>query len=81
MGGEQPALALTPRVQRIMAEAQRIAREAGHDYIGTEHLQLGIIAIGGGVASDVLNQLGQADAIRDKIKEVMSSDGYNTPTD
>jgi ATP-dependent Clp protease ATP-binding subunit ClpA len=64
-----------------MAEAARIARAAGHDYIGTEHLQLAIISIGGGVASEVISRLGQSDAIRDGIKEVMASDGYNTPAD
>jgi ATP-dependent Clp protease ATP-binding subunit ClpC len=40
----------TDRARRVVALAQREARTFGHDYIGTEHILLGLIREGGGPA-------------------------------
>ena len=48
----------TPRAQKVMQLAVKEARRFNHPYIGTEHLLLGLIALGEGVAVMVLEELG-----------------------
>ena len=48
---------LTPRVQKVMAHAVTEARSLGHAYVGTEHILLGLLKEGEGVAARVLQQL------------------------
>ena len=48
----------TPRGKKVLELAQREARALGHDYIGTEHILLGLIQVGDGVAAQVLVKLG-----------------------
>jgi len=59
--GEKPAageIGLTPRAKRVIELAIDEARHLGHNYIGTEHLLLGLLREGGGVAADVLDSFG-----------------------
>jgi ATP-dependent Clp protease ATP-binding subunit ClpC len=59
--GEKPStgeIGLTPRAKRVIELAIDEARHLGHNYIGTEHLLLGLLREGGGVASDVLDSFG-----------------------
>jgi ATP-dependent Clp protease ATP-binding subunit ClpC len=59
--GDKPAtgeIGLTPRAKRVIELAIDEARHLGHNYIGTEHLLLGLLREGGGVASDVLDSFG-----------------------
>jgi len=49
---------LTPRAKRVIELAIDEARHLGHSYIGTEHLLLGLLREGGGVAADILDSLG-----------------------
>ena len=42
--GRGPFTRFTPPARRVVVEAQRNARELGHNYIGTEHLLLGLLA-------------------------------------
>ena len=44
----------TPRAQRVIQLARREADNFNHPYIGTEHLLLGLVALGEGVAVDAL---------------------------
>ncbi|WP_078060424.1 ATP-dependent Clp protease ATP-binding subunit [Desulfotomaculum copahuensis] len=54
-GGPLPAeIALTPRAKRVLELAMDEARRMGHSYVGTEHLLLGLIREGEGVAAQVL---------------------------
>lgn len=48
----------TPRAQRVIQLAQREADNFNHSYVGTEHLLLGLIALGEGVAVNVLERMG-----------------------
>jgi hypothetical protein len=48
----------TPRAKKVLELALREARQLGHDYIGTEHILLGMIREGEGVAAQVLEKLG-----------------------
>jgi len=59
--GEKPSTGetgLTPRAKRVIELAIDEARNLGHNYIGTEHLLLGLLREGEGVAAGVLNSLG-----------------------
>ncbi len=48
----------TPRAKKVIEEAIRAARDLNHNYVGTEHVLLGLIREGDGVAAHVLAQLG-----------------------
>jgi len=48
----------TPRAQQVLQLARREADRFNHGYIGTEHLLLGLIALGQGVAVTVLRRMG-----------------------
>ncbi|MFN2112613.1 MAG: ATP-dependent Clp protease ATP-binding subunit, partial [Anaerolineales bacterium] len=52
------ALALSRGTQRVLELAVEEARNLSHHYIGVEHILLGLVAYGKGVANDVLSQLG-----------------------
>ena len=59
--GQQPPsghIPFTPRAKKVMELAQRESDALGHSYIGTEHLLLGLIREGHGVAAQVLVGLG-----------------------
>jgi ATP-dependent Clp protease ATP-binding subunit ClpC len=57
-GGTERKLDLTPRTKQVIEFAVDEARKLGHSFISTEHLLLGLIRQGDGVAIDVLRQLG-----------------------
>ena len=62
----------TDRARRVVVEAQHEARALGHDYIGTEHLLLGLISEGGGVGAKALESLGLgAEALRAAVAEIV----------
>ncbi len=48
----------TPRAQQVLALARKEAQNFKHNYIGTEHILLGIIKLGQGVAVNVLRKMG-----------------------
>jgi len=59
--GDKPntgEIGLTPRAKRVIELAIDEARHLGHNYIGTEHLLLGLLHEGGGVAAGVLDSFG-----------------------
>lgn len=58
----------TERAKQVLLLAQKEAQNFGHDYVGTEHLLLGLIDEGSGIAAKVLASLNiQADIIREQI--------------
>jgi len=66
----------TPRAKKVLELAQREARALGHDYVGTEHILLGLIREGDGVAAQVLVKLG-ADLNRVRQQVVQLLHGYH----
>ncbi|AOM84592.1 ATP-dependent protease ATP-binding subunit ClpC [Salisediminibacterium beveridgei] len=58
--GESPAgqVHYTPRAKKVIELSMDEARKLGHSYVGTEHILLGLIREGEGVAARVLNNLG-----------------------
>lgn len=60
----------TPRAQQVLALARREADRLNHNFLGTEHLLLGLIALGQGTAVAVLTKLGvDLENTRAKVKE------------
>jgi prophage maintenance system killer protein len=59
-GHRSPAgpIPFTPRSKKVLALARREAKRLGHGYVGTEHLLLGMVREGEGVAAQVLTTLG-----------------------
>jgi len=58
----------TERAKKVLGLARKEAQDLNHDYIGTEHLLLGLIREGGGVAANVLRNLGvDIDRIREEV--------------
>ena len=61
----------TPRAKKVLQLSLGEARQLGHLYIGTEHLLLGLLREGQGVACQVLTRLGaDADTIREQVAEL-----------
>ena len=66
----------TPRSKKVLELAMREALQLGHNYIGTEHLLLGLVREGEGVGTTVLRQLGvDLGAVRQSVVEILS--GYS----
>lgn len=62
----------TPRAKKVLELSLREALQLGHNYIGTEHILLGLLREGEGVAARVLNSLGvNLDNTKDVIREVL----------
>ena len=63
---------LTPRVKRVLALAAKEARALNYNYIGTEHLLLGLLREGDGVAAKILRNLNvDADAVRNEVMKAL----------
>ncbi|NLY09932.1 MAG: ATP-dependent Clp protease ATP-binding subunit [Tissierellia bacterium] len=55
---ERPSPGYTPRTKRIFELAFEVSKELGHNYVGTEHLLMGILRDGEGLAIMILAQMG-----------------------
>src|ERR687888_659313 len=65
----------TDRARRVVVLAQEEARQLNHNYIGTEHILLGLIREGEGVAAQVLVKLGaDLNRVRQQVIQLLS--GY-----
>jgi ClpA/ClpB-like protein len=68
----------TPRAKKVLELSLREALQLGHKYIGTEHILLGLIREGEGVAAQVLMKLG-ADLNRVREQVIQLLQGYSGP--
>src|SRR5690625_6582779 len=63
----------TPRAKKVLALSLREALQLGHNYIGTEHILLGLIREGAGVAAQVLTKLGaDLNRVRQRVIQLLS---------
>ena len=79
-GGIAPSghVPFTPRAKKVLELSLREALQLGHNYIGTEHILLGLIREGEGVAAIVLGKLGAVlPVVRETVMQLLA--GY-TPT-
>lgn len=89
---QQSTPAYTPRAKKVIELSMDEARKLGHSYVGTEHILLGLIREGEGVAARVLNNLGVSlNKARQQVLQLLGSNeavsahaggrrGANTPT-
>ena len=77
-GGSSPSghIPFTPRAKKVLELSLREALQLGHNYIGTEHILLGLIREGEGVAAQVLTKLG-ADLSRVRQQVIQLLSGYS----
>jgi len=62
----------TERARKVILLAKEEAKKFNHDYIGTEHILLGLVKEGEGVAAAVLNSLGlEAENIREEVEKLV----------
>ncbi|MDB4630750.1 NDP-hexose 4-ketoreductase, partial [bacterium] len=60
----------TPRAQQVLALARKEADRFNHNYIGTEHVLLGLIKLGQGVAVSVLERMGlELETVRHEVEK------------
>ena len=69
----------TDRARRVVVLAQEEARMLNHNYIGTEHVLLGLISEGEGVAAKALESLGiDVEGVRGQVEEIIGQ-GQQVP--
>jgi len=72
----------TPRAQQVLALASKEAERFNHNYVGTEHLLLGLIKLGQGVAVNVLQNMGldlktvRMEVVKQGLERPPSSKGW-----
>ncbi len=77
LGQQAPSghIPFTPRAKKVLELSLREALQLGHNYIGTEHILLGLIREGEGVAAQVLQKLGaDLNRVRQQVIQLLS--GY-----
>ncbi len=77
-GQQQPTghIPFTPRAKKVLELSLREALQLGHNYIGTEHILLGLIREGEGVAAQVLVALGaDLNKVRQQVIQIISGGG------
>ena len=77
MADTPPGPRPTPRYQTILAAASQRAVDLGHDYVGTEHLLLALLADRGAVATQVIELFTPATEIDGEFRRFMASETYN----
>jgi ATP-dependent Clp protease ATP-binding subunit ClpC len=62
----------TDRARRVVVRAQEEARALNHDFIGTEHILLGLVGEGQGLAAKALESLGiRLETVRERVEDIV----------
>src|SRR5260370_4563850 len=70
-----PFETFTERAKKVLALAQEEAEKSHHSYIGTEHVLLGLLREGDGIAAKVLNNLGaEIEKVRQTLESLVGQD-------
>jgi ATP-dependent Clp protease ATP-binding subunit ClpC len=76
----EPMNNFTPRAQQVLALARKEADRFHHNYVGTEHLLLGLINLGQGVAVNVLQKMGlDLDTVRTAVEKQVGKGPASKP--
>jgi ATP-dependent Clp protease ATP-binding subunit ClpC len=77
----EPMNNFTPRAQQVLALARKEADRFHHNYVGTEHLLLGLINLGQGVAVNVLQKMGlDLETVRNAVEKQVGTGPEAKPT-
>jgi len=75
-GGQVKEVTLTPRAKKVLELSVEEARRMGHNYVGTEHILLGLINEGEGIAAQVMKVMGLSlDRVRQTVMEMLGMPG------
>lgn len=75
-GGPSGEITLTPRGKKVLELSVEEARRMGHNYVGTEHLLLGLVREGEGLAAQVLNGIGaDLGKVRQVVMQMLGDSG------
>ncbi len=75
---EVSEITFTPRAKKVLELASQEATQLGQNYIGTEHILLGLIKEGSGVATRILSDLGiDLDSIYSQVMKVLMESGHS----
>ena len=81
--GERPPsghIPFTPRAKKVLELSLRESNQLGHEYIGTEHILLGLLREGEGVAAQVLVKMGtDLNRVRHQVIELLHGHGGERP--
>jgi len=78
---EVSEITFTPRAKKVLELASQEATQLGQNYIGTEHLLLGLIKEGSGVATRILSEMGiDLDSIYSQIMRILMESGQSETT-
>jgi ATP-dependent Clp protease ATP-binding subunit ClpC len=70
----------TDRARLVVVQAREEARRLDHDYVGTEHVLLGLVHDGGGAAARALESLGIGlDTVRQRVEQAVGRGGQASP--
>jgi ATP-dependent Clp protease ATP-binding subunit ClpC len=73
-----PHIPFTPRAKKVLELSLRESKQLGHKYLGTEHILLGLIREGEGVAAQVLQRLGaELSAVRQEVLQQLAASGVS----
>ncbi|HEX5503754.1 MAG TPA: Clp protease N-terminal domain-containing protein, partial [Thermomicrobiales bacterium] len=73
-------IGLTPRAKKVIELAVDESRRLNHHYVGTEHLLLGLVREGQGIAAGVLESMGASQArVRDAVLQIVTQGGDPPP--
>jgi ATP-dependent Clp protease ATP-binding subunit ClpC len=79
-GASQGRIPFTPGAKKVLELALSESRQIGHTYIGTEHILLGLIREGDGVAAQVLAGLGAvSERVRPQVIQLLADYARNAP--
>jgi ATP-dependent Clp protease ATP-binding subunit ClpC len=78
---EVSEITFTPRAKKVLELASQEASQLGQNYIGTEHILLGLIKEGSGVATRILSEMGvDLDSIYSQVMKVLMESGQSETT-
>jgi ATP-dependent Clp protease ATP-binding subunit ClpC len=70
----------SPRAQQVLVLARKEAVRLNHNFIGTGHILLGLVCLGGGVAGNVLAKLGlNAETVRSALEKILPTGEFENP--
>jgi hypothetical protein len=76
-----PNVQTSPRMEHILIRAAEIGRtHTGQAFVGTENVLRAMIEDDGGIAANVLKELGVAERVAARLDEIMASEAYRTPS-
>jgi ATP-dependent Clp protease ATP-binding subunit ClpA len=74
-------LTTSPRMEWVLNRAAEIGKlHTGAPFVGTENVLRALVEDDGGIAVQVLRELGVAERVAERLDEIMSSTSYRTPS-